>query len=151
MRSIIILFLAVVFWPLGGHAGESYKWTDEKGKVHYGNTIPAEYKQKAEKVPVIVPPLSEKQTKELREREKAGAEAEVKRREEQQKPSPTVLNPPPDEQAKREPTCAEQWQAYDASGKCFDPYRVVGGGIKAEAFKHCTEMKRPYCERPRKD
>ena len=43
--------------------------------------------------------------------------------------------------------CEEQWKRYRASQECFAPYRLADGGLKAEAFKHCTAIKQPdFCE-----
>lgn len=43
--------------------------------------------------------------------------------------------------------CKKAWKKYKKSQACFAPYRLVNGGIKAEAFKHCTEVKQPeLCE-----
>jgi hypothetical protein len=39
--------------------------------------------------------------------------------------------------------CEQEWKKYRKSQACFAPYRLVNGGIKAEAFKHCREMKQP--------
>jgi len=39
--------------------------------------------------------------------------------------------------------CEARWHRYLASAACFDQYRVVGGGLKPEAFKRCTEVPQP--------
>jgi hypothetical protein len=39
--------------------------------------------------------------------------------------------------------CEARWHRYMASAACFDQYRVVGGGLKAEAYKRCTEVPQP--------
>ncbi|MFN3493807.1 MAG: hypothetical protein ACK40L_04810 [Hydrogenophaga sp.] len=41
------------------------------------------------------------------------------------------------------PTCERQWHAYAASAACFNTFRVVGGGLKPEAFEQCTEVPQP--------
>lgn len=47
----------------------------------------------------------------------------------------------------RKKKCQEEWRKYRESQACFAPYRLADGGIKAEAFKHCTELKQPeLCE-----
>ncbi len=49
--------------------------------------------------------------------------------------------------ANRKKRCQEEWRKYRESQACFAPYRLADGGIKAEAFKHCTELKQPeLCE-----
>jgi hypothetical protein len=41
--------------------------------------------------------------------------------------------------------CEEQKRAYRESERCFAPYRTANGGIKAEAFQKCKEVKEPQC------
>jgi len=41
------------------------------------------------------------------------------------------------------PACERQWHAYAASAACFDTFRLVGGGLKPEAFQQCTEVPQP--------
>lgn len=39
--------------------------------------------------------------------------------------------------------CEARWHRYMASAACFDQYRVVGGGLKPEAYQRCTEVPQP--------
>lgn len=39
--------------------------------------------------------------------------------------------------------CEARWHRYMASAACFDQYRVVGGGLKPEAYRRCTEVPQP--------
>ena len=39
--------------------------------------------------------------------------------------------------------CERRWHAYAASVACFNTFRVVGGGLKPEAFQQCTEVPQP--------
>lgn len=41
------------------------------------------------------------------------------------------------------PACMVAWHRYAASQACFDAYRVVGGGLKPEAFQRCRELPEP--------
>lgn len=41
------------------------------------------------------------------------------------------------------PACERRWHAYAASAACFNTYRLVGGGLKPEAFQQCTEVPQP--------
>jgi len=60
---------------------------------------------------------------------------------------------PPERRADAEPAsaplppgttaCDAAWNRYRASQACFDTYRVVGGGLKPDAFTHCQELPRP--------
>lgn len=43
--------------------------------------------------------------------------------------------------------CNEKWREYRESQACFAPYRLVNGGVKAEAYKYCKDVKQPeLCE-----
>ena len=39
--------------------------------------------------------------------------------------------------------CAELQRRYLESQACFAPYRLANGGLDAEAFRHCSEVKDP--------
>ncbi len=39
--------------------------------------------------------------------------------------------------------CMVAWHRFAASQACFDAYRVVGGGLKPEAFQRCKELPEP--------
>ena len=41
--------------------------------------------------------------------------------------------------------CEARWHAFAASAACFGQYRLVGGGLKPEAFERCTEVPQPDC------
>jgi len=41
--------------------------------------------------------------------------------------------------------CEARWHRFAASAACFDQYRMVGGGLKPEAFERCTEVPQPDC------
>lgn len=42
--------------------------------------------------------------------------------------------------------CEARWHRFAASTACFDQYRLVGGGLRAEAFQRCTEVSQPqFC------
>ena len=44
--------------------------------------------------------------------------------------------------------CEADWRAYQASEACFARYKVVGGGLKTEAFQACRQLTRPTCNEP---
>lgn len=46
MRLILIVALSLVLTSLLAQAREIYRWVDDQGRVHYGDTIPPEYAQK---------------------------------------------------------------------------------------------------------
>jgi len=44
--------------------------------------------------------------------------------------------------------CEEEWKRFHESAACFSRYRNANGSVKAEAYKHCVEVKQPLslCE-----
>lgn len=63
--------------------------------------------------------------------------------------SPAVSAPPPEtlDIRDRKRKCREEWKKYRASQECFARYRLANGGVRAEAFRHCKEVKQPdFCE-----
>ncbi len=43
--------------------------------------------------------------------------------------------------------CEEEWKRYRESQECFAPYAKVGGGVRGEAFEHCTVVAQPaFCD-----
>lgn len=42
MKRTVLLLCCLAAVPLGGQAGELYRWVDKQGKVHYGDIPPAD-------------------------------------------------------------------------------------------------------------
>ena len=137
------LFLVLAL-PAGGplHAEDVYRWVDKAGKVHYGNQVPDADKANARKMDSGVEPTptqrQDAQQRATREKNRYRSTA--------RKPLP----PPPMSVAAAPPrtgdaACAEQWRKFSESGACFAPYRVVGGGLKPEAYQNCVEVAEPTC------
>lgn len=132
------------------HAAEVYKWVDENGRVHYGNSVPDAQKSKAKAVELKGAQLTADQraAAEARlEREKAALQEMSRKREPTQPPVATLPAPKP-APAGGKPTCEQEWARFHQSAACFAPYRLATGGIKAEAFKVCAEVPTPSCPNP---
>ena len=159
MRFAVLLFALILVH--GDAVGEVMRWVDENGVVNYGTVVPKQYRKDARPVAVQAPP-SEAQRQEAENRQQRDRASVRRSSVSQAAPSPSKAGSSPaqaaagaaadSEQAASplEPTgsCRQQWREYDASYACFDPYRVKDGGIKAEAFEHCKEVKMPDCSRP---
>lgn len=126
---VLSLFMAHL-----AHA-EIFKWTDEQGHVHYGNQVPEKYQRNSKPTHLnVAPPSTPAQpryTPNAAELPKA-----------QRKPG-VIPAPPPLAASKGESPCEIAQRKYRESDACFAPYRNATGGIKPEAFEHCTEMKEP--------
>ncbi len=42
MKRIVLLLGCLAIMPAGAQAGELFRWVDKAGKVHYGDTLPAD-------------------------------------------------------------------------------------------------------------
>ncbi|MBI5437547.1 MAG: glutaredoxin family protein [Nitrosomonadales bacterium] len=42
MNRIVLLLICLAIMPFGAQAGKLYRWVDTQGKVHYGDTPPAD-------------------------------------------------------------------------------------------------------------
>ena len=142
-RLVLLLLLCSVF-PMARGA-DVFRWVDENGKVHYGDAIPEKYKQQAKKVDAAGAGVTGAQRQEAESRsakEKAKAESLQKARE-SQADVPQPAAPPAADVPKAGAECEEQMKKYLESQDCFAPYVNATGGIKPEAFQHCTEVKQP--------
>jgi Domain of unknown function (DUF4124) len=142
VATLLFLFASV---PLEAHGADVFRWVDENGKVHYGDTIPDKYKQKAKKVEAAGAGVTDAQRMEAESRiakERARAESLQRTREAQAEGAQTISSPPSDV-PKAKDECQEQLQKYLDSQTCFAPYFLRGGGVKPEAFQNCTEVKQP--------
>lgn len=127
-------------------AGEIYRWTDEKGQVHYGDAVPGAYQGVAKPVELNNVEVSdeERQAAAIRLQEEKNL---LQRNAESVQPAAA---PQPSPSPSEPGSCEEQWRKYDESWACFNPYRTAYGAVKAEAFKHCTAIPAPSCIREAK-
>ena len=142
-KITLLVFLCLV--SLAARADEVFKWVDENGKVHYGDTVPEKYRQESKKVDSSSPEVTDAQRQEAEARnakEKARLDALEKSRDARVDVAPHAAPPPP-EVLKTGDECEEQMRKYLQSQECFAPYRNANGGINPEAFQRCTEVKQP--------
>jgi len=128
---------------LSTYGADIFRWVDENGKVHYGDSIPDRYKQKAKKIDPKSDEVTGAQRQEAQERvarEKAKAESIRKAREAKSDGAPQGSAP---STLAGDGGCEDQLKKYLESQTCFAPYRLKDGGIKPEAFQNCTEVKEP--------
>jgi hypothetical protein len=141
--ALLFLLCSASLMALGG---EVFKWVDENGKVHYGESVPERYKRNAKKVDLTDVEGSSAQQEEAKARaarDKARAES-LQRARERQADAPQPATALPAEVPMAGDECEEQMRKYLESQDCFAPYvNANGGGIKPEAFQHCTEIKQP--------
>lgn len=147
MISKIVLTILIACLSTLGYAAGIYKWVDEKGIVHYGDTVPEKYKDTATdetKLKDAQPPTDEAEAMQKREKARATLEREPLN---QEPASTSRSDTEPDDENSSKTACEQQRQKYVESLECFAPYRNALGGIKAEAYNYCTEVAEPpLCE-----
>ena len=145
-KAAVILLGALSFTV---HATEVFKWVDEKGKVHYGSSVPEKYSNKGRKLQSDSPDVLEarrREAEERAEREKAAADALNKR---QNTPPPPIVAAPKPKPPAGDASCAEKWNEYKASIDCFAPFVRGNGTVREEAFAVCPTVKQPVnCPTP---
>ena len=157
MRMVAV---AVLGWLAGvAAAAEIYKWVDEHGQTQYSNSVPKAQRSKAKPIE-LDPEVSDAQRQEAEQRlikDRALAESLTRERQNaaaKGAPKATVPPPAPAKTAAapaapldKKKMCEEEWKRYRDSQACFGPYRTANGGIKAEAFQQCADVKQPaYCD-----
>lgn len=149
-------------------SAQLYRWVDGQGRVHYGDTVPKAHQKEAKSVEVIPPTVQ--QHREATSRvyaERAKAEAMRRGREkalapegpgssnDTRTPQSVVALPGtgkpslPVSPSEKKRQCEEDWRLFEESSRCFGPYRLANGAIKAEAFQRCgTPVAMPeLCEK----
>lgn len=148
-------------------SAEVYRWVDKDGNVHFGDHIPKAYEAQGETLDIDSghPSARERKSAEaIAESAREAADAAREYRHEQaQRAEEAGAKPSEVKPQQAEPqslpespgpgtrlTHEQQQERYEAqmrryreSQRCFAPYKVVGGGTKGEAFKHCTPVPRP--------
>lgn len=146
--ALLVMILAVV--PLLAGAGQPYKWTDEKGQVHYGDAPPAERKATARPIETGAPPSEEDRKRAER---RHAHDLQVLAEAASAAAAASASAAPPTAAGKAASSsgsaCEQAWKAYDESYACINPYRMSGGRIRPEAFEHCKELRQPWeCPAP---
>jgi Domain of unknown function (DUF4124) len=143
-----ITFLLLSSLSLAAQAADLYKWTDEKGQVHYGDA-PAGQEKKVEKIQPLGVDLTDEQRQDAaarRTRETSAADSARQARENEARPVRARRSLTGQAgKAAQDSSCEAQKQRYRASQSCFAPYVTVDGAVKAEAYKHCTQIAEPQC------
>jgi hypothetical protein len=148
-KLLLMIFLGTLPW-MACAENSIYRWVDEGGLVHYGDTVPDRYKDNATRKPELKdehPVIDVGGTaKEQNARQRAREILEPK-------PAPNAAPAPApnaNAPAAADPaslTCQQQWDQYNASQACFAPYRNANAAVRSEAFQTCKSVPEPpRCE-----
>jgi hypothetical protein len=143
MNAPILALLALSLASSMAHAELVYKWTDDKGRVHYSDAPPAGRPSKAVEIDVREPTDADR---------KAAEGRAARNKENTVQPAVAASAPPVGKVPSMSPpqtapgdtaACQAEWDAYLKSTECFGPYVNANGSIRPEAFKVCTEVPQP--------
>lgn len=129
-----LLLLSLLLAP-AAPAGEIYKWVDEQGQTHFGETMPEKYRKAAQ--PVDPQPQNVIRVETPRYRAPEGSSRPAA-----PAPAGEAPVPPP---ASAPPSCEEQMRRYAESQACFARYRNANGSLRAEAAA-CQDVPMPSCQ-----
>lgn len=159
----------LVILPLSLVSAEVYKWVDEAGNVHFGDSLPDQYRQtgKTLDVPVRTPTATDRQNAEaVAESIRQAAQSARERRleedgrlkrdseqiEQTKAPSRVAAPAPPNQlqpgqarltRKQRMENYEAEMARYRESQRCFAPYQMRGGGTRGYAFNKCQSVERP--------
>jgi len=125
-RALRRIFLLLMLCAVAGTAAAAdvYRWVDEKGKVHYGDTVPDKYKKVAKLVAAQdVPSADDQRAAQQRANQDKGRLQQLRSAREAAALSQPVSGA---EDPNKKLSCADQWARYNDSSACFESYRVGG-------------------------
>ncbi len=147
-----LLLLATLGTLAPPAAAQIKRWVDERGVVHYSDAPPPPRAPAAGAVTELPPMAPPSPT------DRAAAAQRLQHYREQltepaQLPASGASAAAPRTHAASAPaasdqSCAAQWARYHAAYACMEPYRMVDGRIRPEAFQRCPVVAQPSCPQP---
>jgi len=140
--AVLCLSAPVMSQPQG-----IWKWTDERGRIHYADVVPEKYRSVAKPVA----PDTARPSAQERQAALARAAADKSRASSAVAPSPIPAAAPSTPATQRRPArgpdpdadCETWTRLYEESLECFGPFRTAHGATRPEAFEHCTPVDAP--------
>lgn len=116
---------------------EIFKWVDEKGRTHFGETLPEKYRKSA--TSLTPQPVNTIKGNELRG---------PGRSDDYRSSAPAEALPPDEPPAQsEEEQCQARHLKFRQSQECFAKYRNANGSLRTEASQNCENVEQPApCE-----
>jgi len=154
MSHKLFITLLLVLPQVAMAGNPIYRWVDEAGAVHYGDTVPEQYKDRATRKPElkehpVIDVEGTAQEQQARQRAREVLDIEPDQPQQPAAAAPAGGNEPAPAVSENtaDMTCEEQWARYTASQECFAPFRMANGAIRPEAFDNCVAVPQPArCE-----
>lgn len=151
MKRVLALFTCATLALAAAHAGDIYRWVDEKGRVQLSDTVPEKFKKSAIRVDSRQYELTPQQRAEAearaarekaraaeaaaRDAKRAGAaQAEEAAAAASAAKAPAAAKPAPPAN-----DCATLRQRYRDNANCYAPFLNVNGTLKPGALEACGE------------
>ena len=151
MKHGAVTFTVACAAAFAAHAGDIYVWTDENGKTHLADSVPAKYRKAAVRIDSSQFELTPEE-----QREAAAARAALEKKAAAvSAPAPTKparpatpgaaapLRAPASNGAPSARECEALQREYRESLECFAPYVNANGSLKPGAFASCKSVVNP--------
>ena len=150
MKHGAVAFVIACAAALAAHAADIYVWTDENGKTHLADSVPAKYRKSAVRIDSSQFELTADQ-----QREAAAARAALEKKADAvpaPAPSPSPPVRPGAAPTSRAPApigppsageCEALQREYRESLECFAPFVNANGSLKPGAFAACKSVVNP--------
>jgi hypothetical protein len=163
MKLIAATFVLGTVLALAAHGAEIYRWTDESGKTHISDTVPAKYKDAASRIDSKAFELSPDQRREAEARaaaQKSQADSQMPPAapatptsaatvQRAPLPAPASLSTAGPASAPAKDSCEAQWREFRESLDCFAPFMDIHGSLRPGAFDTCRRsVVQPACDAP---
>lgn len=156
MHKLLLLVLPTLLMFIHTNASaQMYKWVDEQGKVHFGDSVPLKYQQQADAINSFSAPTEEqkREARQAAERTKALSQDYDFRKQEERVRAEVhkAVGIQGDENSdknkeKKVPAkkgCAAKLKQFHESARCFNNFRNANGSLKAGAYEKCKDVSRP--------
>lgn len=141
--AILLAYVLAVFASAYSYGDEIYKWIDDKGQTHYGNSKPRSQNSVAEKVELRASIVDSPHLESVDQHLRGNAQPGDKPKSVSDTANAAPVNANGTSTGDKKSTCEEEWEKYRESLDCVAPYRTALGGIKEEVTQHCTIVKQP--------
>ena len=150
MKLITAACVIGIVLAFAAHGADIYHWTDENGRVHISDTVPARYKATATRIDSRQFELSPEQQREAQARaaldkQRAAAAPQQRASEAQAGASaaPPALAIAPPAATPSNTDCEALQREYRESLECFAPFVNANGTLKPNAFSVCKSVVNP--------
>lgn len=151
MKTLVVFSLSVLL--VMSASAEMYKWVDDKGKVHFGDSVPVKYQQKADTLNTFKGPTDQQKSEAQQAAARTKALAHEYQYRSAEKQAVETMQRAQEAEASGEKKqassktgkkgCAQKLKRFHDSSSCFNNYRNANGSLKAAAYKKCKNVSRP--------